>query len=73
MGMIPMLSLQKTVKIEKMELIKVKCYECGIEYPVPVDMPTCHCRGRRSNFVENVALGKPLSVDLDYTRLDQNC
>ena len=54
-----MISIPKRVeyKIEKMELIKVKCYECGSEYPVPVDMPTCHCRECRSSFVENVPLG----------------
>ena len=47
-----------------MELIKVKCYECGSEYPVPFDMPTCHCRECRSSFVENVPLGKCFSVIL---------
>jgi len=55
-----MISIPKRVKykIEKMELIKVKCYECGSEYPVPADMPTCHCRECRSGFVENVPLAR---------------
>ena len=56
------LAKKKKFEIEKMELVKVRCYECGIEYPIPVVMPTCHCRECRSNFVENVPLGKSLSV-----------
>lgn len=63
----PMLSLNqaKNYKIEKMELKKVKCYECGSEYPVPADMPICHCRECRSPFVENIPLSESLSGFLD--------
>lgn len=48
-----------------MELLKVTCYECGREYPIPAAKRECNCRDCQSTFVENIPLARvPLKPEV---------